>query len=261
MKRLRAYLEQLALVRSLWRSVRLPLRYLGFLRDYLRYSQMLAQTGKVKPRWKDRYPCLFDCTATTGFDRHYVYHTAWAARQLADTRPAEHLDIGSSLYFVALISSFVPVRFYDYRPAELHLSGLSCEHADLLSLQFSDNSISSLSCMHVIEHIGLGRYGDSLDGTGDVKAAAELSRVLAPEGHLLVVTPVGRPRTAFNAHRIYSLEQVCALFPDLRLVTFSLIPDDPSIGLLDEPEAELVNRQEYGCGCFCFIKERVKAQP
>ena len=254
MKRIRAYLEQIALVRFFWRSVRVPLRYFGFIGDYLRYSQMLGQTGKLKLRWKDRYPCLFDCTVTTGFDRHYVYHTAWAARQLAYTRPEEHIDIGSSLYFAALVSAFVLIRFYDYRPAPLLLSGLTCGHADLHSLPFEDNSISSLSCMHVIEHIGLGRYGDPLDDNGDVKAAAELSRVLASGGHLLLVTPVGRPRTAFNAHRIYSYEQVCALFPGLNLLYFSLVPDDPDVGILDNPERDMMNRQEYGCGCFRFAK-------
>ena len=254
MKRIRAYLEQIALVRFLWRSIRLPLRYFGFLRDYLRYSQMLGQVGKNKPRWKDRYPCLFDATATTGFDRHYVYHTAWAARQLFDARPAEHVDVGSSLYFVALVSAFVPIRFYDYRPAELHLLGLSCSHADLLALHFEDNSILSLSCMHVIEHIGLGRYGDPLDEAGDAKAAAELSRVLAVGGQLLIVIPVGRSRTAFNAHRVYSFEQVCTLFSGLKLLDFSLIPDDPAVGIMDNPERTMMNRQEYGCGCFRFAK-------
>jgi hypothetical protein len=172
-----------------------------------------------------------------------------------------HLDIGSSLYFVAIVSSFIPVSFYDYRPALLQLSGLSSGHVDLLSLHFKDNSIQSLSCMHVIEHIGLGRYGEPLDVAGDSKAAAELSRVLAPEGKLLLVVPVGRPRTAFNAHRIYSFEQVCSLFSGLRLMHTSLIPDDPAVGLLENPCPEQVNSQEYGCGCFCFVKEQDEWQP
>jgi hypothetical protein len=57
--------------------------------------------------------------------------------------------------------------------------------------------------MHVIEHIGLGRYGEALDPDGDLKAIRELVRVLAAGGNLLVVVPVGRPRIQFNAHRIY----------------------------------------------------------
>src|SRR5437773_1531148 len=69
-------------------------------------------------RWEERLPFLADKTATTEFDRHYVYHTSWAARVLATTRPARHVDIASSLYFVGIVSAFIPTTFYDYRPAE-----------------------------------------------------------------------------------------------------------------------------------------------
>lgn len=251
---IRAYLETSPLVRSLWSSIRWPVRYAGYFMEYLQYSGMLNNAGKDGLHWKDRYPCLRDRTKATGFDPHYIYHTAWAARQLAFTKPAEHVDIGSSLYFVSIVSAFVPVRFYDYRPARLTLSGLVCDHADLLSLDFEDNSLLSLSCMHVIEHIGLGRYGDHLDVSGDLKAAAELQRVLAPGGTLLVAVPVGRPRVAFNAHRIYSFEQVCSMFGQLRLQEFSLVPDDYSSGMTDSAPPELVNSQEYGCGCFRFVR-------
>jgi hypothetical protein len=36
--------------------------------------------------------------------------------------------------------------------------------------------------MHVVEHIGLGRYGEPMDEQGDLKAIEELKRVLAPGG-------------------------------------------------------------------------------
>src|SRR5690242_15240392 len=110
-------------------------------------------------RWRDRYPCLYDNTPSTPFDRHYLYHTAWAARIVARTKPALHIDISSSLNFSTVVSAFVPVKFYDYRPAKLELSDFSSDRADLTALPFADQSVSSLSCMHVIEHIGLGRYG------------------------------------------------------------------------------------------------------
>src|SRR5436853_180080 len=82
-------------------------------------------------------------------------------------------------------SAFIPVEFYDYRPANVQLSNLTAEAADLLALPFAEGSVESLSCMHVVEHIGLGRYGDPLDPNGDLKAIAELRRVLAPAGTLL----------------------------------------------------------------------------
>ncbi|NDC42314.1 MAG: DUF268 domain-containing protein, partial [Chitinophagia bacterium] len=56
-------------------------------------------------------------------------------------------------------------------------------------LPFESDSIPSLSCMHTIEHVGLGRYGDQLDPQGDLKAIAELKRVVQPGGDLLFVTP------------------------------------------------------------------------
>lgn len=207
-------------------------------------------------RWRDRWLCLGDATAQTGFDRHYVYHTAWACRVLAASRPQLHVDISSSLYFVAQVSAFVPVRFYDYRPAALDLSGLVCDRADLNRLPFADASVASLSCMHVVEHVGLARYGDPLDYDGDLKAMAELRRVVSPGGQLLLVVPVGgESRIQFNAHRIYTFEQVLSAFPDFELVEFALVPDDgSSLGLVRNASPTLADAQRYGCGCFWLRK-------
>jgi SAM-dependent methyltransferase len=188
------------------------------------------------------------------FDRHYVYHTAWAARVLAQTRPIRHVDIGSSLYFCSIVSAFIPIRFLDCRPAALKLSGLDPERGDLMSLPLETGSVSSLSCMHVIEHIGLGRYGDALDPNGDSKAIAELRRVLATGGTLLVVVPVGRPRIQFNAHRIYAYQQLIDYFAGLDLIDFSLVPDGLDEGLIHGATGQQADAQRYGCGCFWFRK-------
>jgi SAM-dependent methyltransferase len=225
---------------------------MNFERCFAEFQQLANRAGdRLSVRWEDRYPCLNDATATTGFDRHYVYHTAWAARVLAQTRPAEHVDIGSSLYFAAIASAFVPLRFFDYRPAALRLSNLSSDEADLTRLPWPDKSILSLSCMHVVEHVGLGRYGDPLDPDGDLRAMRELERVLAPGGSLLFVVPVGRPRVCFNAHRIYAYEQIRDAFEALDLRQFALIPDSPRDGdLLIDADPALVSDQSYACGCF-----------
>jgi SAM-dependent methyltransferase len=212
-----------------------------------------ALPGRLSVRWEDRYPCVHDKTGDTAFDRHYVYHTAWAARVLATTRPVRHVDISSDIRFVTIASAFVPIHFYDFRPARLHLSNLVSGQADLTALPFEDGSLASLSCMHVVEHVGLGRYGDSLDPDGDRKAISELKRVVSPNGDLLFVVPVGKPKVAFNAHRIYSYQQIRDYFGDFSLHACCLIPDEPSQGgLVQDPSAALVDRQSYGCGCFWF---------
>jgi SAM-dependent methyltransferase len=236
------------------------LRALKSIKDYLLDFYRFRKMGVRKPerlplRWKDRLPCLKDRDDSLSFDRHYIYHTGWAARALAEIRPQRHMDISSTLFFCSIISAFVPVQYFEYRKIDLQLDDLTCGSADLLALPFPDDSVSSLSCMHVVEHIGLGRYGDRLDVDGDLKAMSELKRVLSPGGSLLFVVPVGRPRIMFNGHRIYAHEQILEHFDGLRLREFALIPDNPSNGgLIPRASAELVGQQSYGCGCYWFMK-------
>lgn len=230
-------------------------RYANFLREFQEFRRQSRNRSDLQVVWHDRYPCLNDNTGNTGFDRHYVFHTAWAARIIWQNRPQKHVDVSSSLYFSSILSASLPIEFYDYRPASLGLDNLRSERADLLRLPFEDGSIQSLSCMHVVEHIGLGRYGDALDSHGDLRAIAELKRVVAPMGDLLLVVPVGRPRVMFNAHRIYSYEQILSYFSELVLKEFALIPDDEATGgLMRHANSDLVKDQVYACGCFWFQK-------
>lgn len=223
------------------------------LGDYVRFTAKDKACRFAVP-FGEFYPQIRDKTMKTGFDRHYVYHTAWAARKVAEIKPEFHTDISSSLYFSSIVSAFVPVKFYDYRPADLRLSGLSSEKGDLLKLPFADNSIKSLSCMHTVEHIGLGRYGDPIDPDGDLKAIKELKRVLAHGGSLLFVVPIGRPMIQFNAHRIYSYDMIKEYFSDLELREFSLIPEK-SGAMIAHATKEQADKEVYGCGCFWFVKK------
>lgn len=225
-------------------------RFFGFLGEWNRFKSKNDKRFTVKT--SDLYPCLKDKITTTPFDHHYTYHPAWAARILAQTKPAYHVDISSILHFSTVVSAFIPIKFYDYRPADLKLKNLESGFADLKKLSFADNTVPSLSCMHTIEHIGLGRYGDEIDPQGDTKSIYELKRVLQPGGDLLFVTPVGKPKIEFNAHRIYSYEQIIEFFAPLTLKEFSLIPD--AGGLIVNADPALVKEQLYGCGCFWFKK-------
>jgi len=110
--------------------------------------------------------------------------------------------------------------------------------------------------MHVIEHVGLGRYDDPIDPDGDLKAIEELKRVLTKRGNLLFVVPIGQPKVMFNAHRIYSYDQIISYFDPFELIEFALIPDNPEEGgLIVHAKREMANAQTYGCGCFWFRKK------
>jgi len=229
----------------------------GLCTDYIRFRRMSKRSGRRMPvKFRDLYPVFGEATTNTRFDHHYVYHPAWAARIVRRINPVAHTDISSTLQFCAILSAFIPVNFYDYRPAQLELANLNSGRSDLTSLPFKDDEITSLSCMHTVEHIGLGRYGDRLDPEGDLKAIKELKRVVARGGSLLFVVPIGAARTMFNAHRIYSYQQIVEYFSDMRLEEFSLITDSGVGGdFIINATKEDADAQIYGCGCFWFIKD------
>ena len=177
-------------------------RYYLYLKDYRAFKKISKNNNRFSILWNNRFPQILDKTKETLFDPHYIYHPAWAARIITKINIKKHIDISSTLHFSTILSAFIPVEFYDYRPANIRLDNFISKEGDLLSLPFPDDSVESLSCMHTIEHIGLGRYGDKIDPDGDLKALKEISRVIAPSGNFIFVTPIGKPKIYFNAHRI-----------------------------------------------------------
>lgn len=182
----------------------------------------------------------------------YILHTAWAARILAQTKPAVHYDFSSSMYFSTIVSAFIPVIFYEFQPVDLKLSQFLSLQADLTNLN-NFHQVNSVSCLHVLEHLGLGRYGDKIDPLGDKKAADGLTEILSSNGDLLIVVPVGKPILRFNSARTYSYEMVLNLFDKLNLMEFSLIPDQDKPELIRNADPGLVKEQPGDAtGCFWF---------
>lgn len=240
--------------RKFFRFLR-KLRLYGFyVKDYLYFIR--KQDSRFEIKWKKRYPCLEDATKKIGFDRHYLYHTAWATRRVLESQVKRHVDISSSLYFVTQLSASVDVFHYDFREPEIFLPGLRLGSENLFNLSFESNSIDSLSCMHVLEHVGLGRYGDPIDPKGDLKAISELIRVLSRGGVLYVVVPVGeRSQIFFNAHRSYNPKSFVDMFSGLRLLEFSLLKEKVG-GIQERVELSSVAGEEYACGMFIFRKDK-----
>ncbi|BDZ73129.1 hypothetical protein GCM10025856_08480 [Methylophaga marina] len=120
---------------------------------------------------------------------------------------------------MSILSQYVPVTMIDIRPIELKLNNLYFKKGSILNLPFQNNSIETLSSLCVIEHIGLGRYGDEINSFGSEDAIKELKRVLKVGGIILFSVPVDNEnKIYFNAHRAFTRHYVLSLFQNFKVL-------------------------------------------
>ena len=220
----------------------------SYLKDYKKYKATLDN-----PNFKldiiNSYPMIFDKTSTMPVDYVYFYQDSWCAGKIFKTKPSHHYDIASQAEMVGIISQFTPTTMVDIRPLNLSLSNFSFKKGTVLNLPFKDNEIESLSSICVIEHIGLGRYGDPIDPWGSEKAAGELKRVLKEGGDLYISVPIDdENRIYFNAHRSFARSYVLQLFSPLILMEEKYIYNKD--GMTDK----YGKSRGFGTGLFHFKK-------
>jgi SAM-dependent methyltransferase len=237
---LRNWLKRLRVRRSLRNLLVKLMAWQRFLSDYKKYQEMSPESYKLS--LNDLHPCLGDDTSDTLIEPIYFYQDTWAFEQIIKNKPDTHLDVGSHHKFVAFLSKIVPVTMVDIRPLSLSLNNLNFLEGSLLALPFPDASIQSVSSLCVIEHIGLGRYGDPIDPHGSEKGIIELKRILATDGSLYVSLPVhDRNITYFNAHRAFSEDYILELFSPLSVVQSRYIYGN-----------EFCNELRTGFGIACY---------
>ncbi|MBP6858737.1 MAG: DUF268 domain-containing protein [Candidatus Pacebacteria bacterium] len=258
MKQLRSKLKKIAWLKRLVISLRLfknrysiphkAILIRSFFKDFKAYK-VLPRNEHWKLQESDLYPCIYDKTETHTMDPVYFYQDAWCAGKVFANKPVHHWDIGSQAHMIGIISQFVPTTMIDIRPLTLtSLKNLHFVTGSVLDLPFKDGEIRSLSSICVLEHIGLGRYGDPIDQFGSEKAFAEMKRVLAPDGDLYISVPVdAENKVFFNAHRAFTRDYVLELFKGLMLAEEKYIYGDKIMDLYDAQKG-------FGTGLYHFKK-------
>lgn len=219
----------------------------SYFGDYFSYRK-LNQNNEFKLEAEDMFPRIFDKTISTDIDPVYYIQGCWCAKKVFQNKPTRHYDIASQALMVGIISQFVPTTMIDIRPLSVSIPELSFIKGDITKLPFKDGEIESLSSICVIEHIGLGRYGDLLDQFGTEKASKELSRVLSKGGSLYISLPIdSESKVYFNAHRAFTRNHVMKLFSNLKLIEESYIYGKNVFSTFD-------TNKGFGTGLYHFKK-------
>lgn len=209
-------------------------------------------------------PCLHDAKMNAGIlQQEYFHQDLYVASKIYKANPFKHLDVGSSLdSFVAHLASFRQVDVADIRKMPLKIPNLSFKQMDFCS-PFSNLGIKlgaydSISCLHAIEHFGLGRYGDNIDPIAYEIALSNMVQLLRPGGILYLSTPVGIEIVEFNANRIFDPVKLKTFIESLNmnLIDFAYIDNGVILGDMNTIDSSLLRlcQLNYTLGIFTFRK-------
>ena len=237
--------------RKMLRSLRGLPRY---LRDYMRFRS--GYRGRL-----ELLPCLHDWHEEGGATKlEYFWQDLLVARKIFEARPQRHVDIGSRVDgFVAHVASFREIEVFDVRPISTPIPGVRFKRADFMqpAAGMSDYC-DSLSCLHALEHFGLGRYGDPIDPKGFERGFANLAALLRKGGVFYLSVPVGTSRVEFNGQRILDPKAIIqlALEHSLEARELTLIRQGGKVEVLALNAAPLSDlaSQRYALGVFTFVK-------
>lgn len=225
-----------------------------YVRDFLRFRANYAGRLMLFPRLHDWYE---EGGSTKG---EYFWQDLYVARKINAANPEKHVDIGSSVEgFVAHVASFREIEVFDLRPISASVPGVTFRQADLMA---GDSSIAnycdSLSCLHALEHFGLGRYGDTIDPKGYEAGIRNMASIVRPGGVFYLSVPVGQERVEFNAHRVFDPNTIVDVAEKNKLLLreFSIFSADNGLVETDATPETLsaVGRMRYGLGIFTFVK-------
>lgn len=219
-----------------------------YVRDLFKYM-IKSKTWLIN---SDLYPILDEKTKITGVDYQYLYQQLWVFNNVNEIKPKDHYDISSTYQMSGYIAGITKAHFLDIRPVEADIDNLELLEGEIEHLPFKNSSLESVSCLHVIEHIGLGRYGDKLNIDGPEIACKELSRVVRKGGYLYLSTPIGRERVCFNAHHVFNPKTILKYCKGLELVQFDMVDDEGK--LHRDVKIKSYKNNEYSLGMFKFRK-------
>ena len=244
---------------NLLKLFRFPSSFTKYLISFISFAK-LNKKHKIKYLFK---PCLNDWYENAGdATSEYFIQDLLVARLVYKSNPIKHIDIGSRIDgFVAHVASFREIEIFDIRKLDLNIANGLFKQADLMdtnSTELYKDYTDSVSCLHAIEHFGLGRYGDPLNLNGIELGITNISKLLNRNGFFYLSTPIGKSRIEFNANWVSDPNTIIKIANNnnLLLDKFIIIKQNGSHSEinLDLFYSNQIILDNYSLGIFIFKK-------
>ena len=227
------------------------IRYIHiFIRDYFEFKK-LSHIDHILPMLGDHKE------KSSKVIKHYFNQDLLVASYIFKNSPKKHVDVGSRVDgFVAHVASFRKIEVIDIRNNNFQFKNIIFKKKDINNIDKSlINYCDSISCLHTLEHFGLGRYGDKIDPEGHIIGFKNLLKILKKNGRLYISFPISNEnKIYFNSERSFHPEEILKWSNNLELLKFDLIADNDKI-FHDINLKKIKKKLNYSCGIYVFKKK------
>ena len=228
------------------------------LKNIPRYIFDIIEWKKQSGKINFFFPIINEFNDQSGTAKgHYFHQDLLVAQYIYNNNPKKHIDVGSRVDgFVAHVASFRKIEIYDVRELKSDHPNIIFNQHDFMNKN-NAKLADSVSCLHTLEHFGLGRYNDPINVKGFEIGLENLTDLVEKKGLLYISFPIGKQdEIHFNAHRVFHPKSILnfeIVKKRLELINFDCIDDKgdlhKSVSLDYASE-----KYNFGCGIYTFRK-------
>jgi hypothetical protein len=231
------------------------------IRHLFKYSKDSLKFINLGGKISHFHPVMNEFLAQAGgASGHYYHQDLLVAQHIFLANPSKHLDIGSRIDgFVAHVATFRKIEIMDIRNLKqsVHTNIQFIQRDLMVNENKYYETYDSISCLHAIEHFGLGRYGDSIDPFGHIKGFNNMLKMLKKNGTLYISFPIGKSNEVhFNSQRVFDPDDIFLWANKelkINLLRFDFVDDEGFLHKNTKIE-DIKNNVLYGCGIYTFKK-------
>lgn len=190
----------------------------------------------------------------------YFYQDLFVAQMIFADKPKILADVGSRVDgFVSNIASFKEITVFDIRELPDKINNVTFFKQDITLPVDNTQRFDLVTCLHALEHFGLGRYGDPIVKDAVHRGIEGLVNLVKDNGMLIISTSTGRERIEFNADWVFDAQKLCGIFDLLNLkleAVFKFNPQDKNFEFVNPEDITQLSNNDYNLTVFKLLKEK-----